>query len=131
MNKILGIVVLSLLLSVNSYSKEYGTAGMITQKCSRILEFKEKLKERLEYCLEWRRDTELYLHSKNLTDNVYHRYYLKRPLSKFLLNIYFLPINILKFIRYLKIKKNLEINAIEIDYIYDQLENSEENNEKK
>ena len=48
MNKILGIVVISLLLSVNSYSKEYGIAGMITQKCSRILEFKEKLKERLD-----------------------------------------------------------------------------------
>ena len=93
--------------------------------------FKEKLKERLEYCLEWRRDTELYLHSKNLTDTVNHRYYQKRPLSKFLLDIYFLPINILKFLRFLKIKKNLEINAIEIDYIYNQLENRKEKNEKK
>ena len=93
--------------------------------------FKEKLKERLEYCLEWRRDTELYLHSKNLTDTVNHRYYQKRPLSKFLLDIYFLPINFLKFLRFLKIKKNLEINAIEIDYIYSQLENRKEKNEKK
>ena len=93
--------------------------------------FKAKLKERLEYCLEWRRDTELYLHSKNLTDTVNHRYYQKRPLSKFLLDIYFLPINILKFLRFLKIKKNLEINAIEIDYIYSQLENRKEKNEKK
>ena len=93
--------------------------------------FKEKLKERLEYCLEWRRDTELYLHSKNLTDTVSHRYYQKRPLSKFLLDIYFLPINILKFLRFLKIKKNLEINAIEIDYIYSQLENRRKKNEKK
>ena len=93
--------------------------------------FKEKLKERLEYCLEWRRDTELYLHSKNLTDTVNHRYYQKRPLSKFLLDIYFLPINILKFLRFLKIKKNLEINTIEIDYIYSQLENRKEKNEKK
>ena len=93
--------------------------------------FKEKLKERLEYCLEWRRDTQLYLHSKNLTDTVNHRYYQKRPLSKFLLDIYFLPINILKFLRFLKIKKNLEINAIEIDYIYSQLENRRKKNEKK
>ena len=45
--------------------------------------FKEKLKERLEYCLEWRRDTELYLHSVDLTDTVNNRYYQKRPLSKF------------------------------------------------
>tara|TARA_B100000579_G_scaffold321915_1_gene271626 strand:+ start:484 stop:777 length:294 start_codon:yes stop_codon:yes gene_type:complete len=93
--------------------------------------FKEKLKDRLEYCLEWRRDTELYLYSSNLTDTVNDRYYEKRPLSKFLLKIYFLPINIFKFLRYLRIKKNLEINAIEIDYIYSQLGNRIDNNEKK
>ena len=93
--------------------------------------FKEKLRERLEYCLYWRKDTELYLLSKNLTDTVNDRFYEKRPLLNFLLKIFYLPINILKFLRFLKIKKNLEINAIEIDYIYSQLENRKEKNEKK
>ena len=32
--------------------------------------FKEKLKDRLMYCLNWKKDTELYLKYKNLTDTV-------------------------------------------------------------
>ena len=49
---------------------------------------KEKLKDRLEYCLDWRRDTELYLVSVDLTDTVNNRYYEKRPLLRFLLRIF-------------------------------------------
>ena len=61
--------------------------------------FKEKLKDRLEYCLDWRRDTELYLMSKSLTNMVNEEYYKKRPIRKFLLTIYLLPINLINFCR--------------------------------
>ena len=40
--------------------------------------FKEKLKDRLMYCLNWKKDTELYLKYKNLTDTVNKEYYKKK-----------------------------------------------------
>ena len=91
--------------------------------------FKAKLKDRLMYCLNWRKETQLYLMSKELNDNVNNRYYEKRPLSKFLMKIYFLPTDILKFFQHLRVLKNLEKNNIEIKYIYSQLEENE--NDKK
>ncbi len=93
--------------------------------------FKEKLKDRLMYCLNWKKDTELYLKYKNLTDTVNKKYYEKRPILKFILRIYFLPINVLKFLQLLRISRDLEKNNIEISYIYSQLKNEENNYEKE
>ncbi len=93
--------------------------------------FKEKLKDRLEYCLDWRRDTELYLMSKSLTNKVNEEYYRNRPIIKFLLIIYLLPINLINFFHNLRVAKDLEKNAIEIDYIYSQLDHQEDENEEK
>ena len=93
--------------------------------------FKEKLKDRLEYCLDWRRDTELYLMSKSLTNKVNEEYYRNRPIIKFLLIIYLLPINLINFFHNLRVAKDLEKNAIEIDYIYSQLNHQEDENEEK
>ena len=44
--------------------------------------------------------------------------------------IFYLPINTYYFFKFLRISRDLEKNAIEIDYIYSQLENKMENNEK-
>ena len=93
--------------------------------------FKEKLKDRLMYCLNWKKDTELYLKYKNLTDTVNKEYYKKRPILKFFLKIYFLPINVLKFLQLLRISRDLEKNNIEISYIYSQLKKEENNYEKE
>ena len=93
--------------------------------------FKEKLKDRLEYCIDWRRDTELYLMSKSLTNKVNEEYYRNRPIIKFFLTIYLLPINFINFFHNLRVAKDLEKNAIEIDYIYSQLSDQEDKNEKK
>tara|TARA_B100000900_G_scaffold281907_1_gene241188 strand:- start:513 stop:806 length:294 start_codon:yes stop_codon:yes gene_type:complete len=93
--------------------------------------FKEKLKDRLMYCLNWKKDTELYLKYKNLTDTVNKEYYKKRPILKFFLRIYFLPINVLKFLQLLRISRDLEKNNIEISYIYSQLKKEENNYEKE
>ena len=92
---------------------------------------KERLKDRLEYCLDWRRDIELYLLSVDLTDTVNNRYYKKRPLLGFLLRIFNLPINTYYFLKFLRIRRDLEKNTIEIDYIYSQLENRDDYYEKK
>ncbi|MAS88154.1 MAG: hypothetical protein CMH30_09305 [Micavibrio sp.] len=93
--------------------------------------FKEKLKNRLMYCLNWKKDTELYLKYKNLTDTVNRKYYEKKPILKLFLNIYFLPINVLKFLHLLRISRDLEKNNIEISYIYNQLDKEENNYEKE
>ena len=93
--------------------------------------FKEKLKDRLMYCLNWKKDTEIYLKYKNLTDTVNKEYYKKRPILKFFLRIYFLPINVLKFLQLLRISRDLEKNNIEISYIYSQLKKEENNYEKE
>ena len=93
--------------------------------------FKEKLKDRLEYCLDWRRDTELYLMSKSLTNKGNEEYYRKRPIIKLILTIYLLPINLINFFHNLRVAKDLEKNAIEIDYIYSQLDYKENENEEK
>ena len=93
--------------------------------------FKEKLKDRLMYCLNWKKDTEIYLKYKNLTDTVNKKYYEKRPILKFILRIYFLPINVLKFLQLLRISRDLEKNNIEISYIYSQLKKEENNYEKE
>ena len=93
--------------------------------------FKEKLKDRLMYCLNWKKDTEIYLKYKNLTDTVNKKYYEKRPILKFFLRIYFLPINVLKFLQLLRISRDLEKNNIEISYIYSQLKKEENNYEKE
>ena len=50
--------------------------------------FKEKLKDRLMYCLNWKKDTELYLKYKNLTDTVNRKYYEKKPILKFFKNLF-------------------------------------------
>ena len=92
---------------------------------------KEKLKDRLEYCLDWRKDTELYLVSVDLTDTVNSRYYERRPFIRFFLKILNLPINTYQFFKFLRIRRDLEKNAIEIDYIHSQLKNKEDYYEKK
>ena len=92
---------------------------------------KEKLKDRLEYCLNWRRDTELYLVSVDLTDTVNSRYYERKPLIRFFLKILNLPIDTYQFFKFLRIRRDLEKNAIEIDYIHSQLKNKEDYYEKK
>ena len=83
------------------------------------------------YCLNWKKDTELYLKYKNLTDTVNRKYYEKKPILKLFLNIYFLPINVLKFLHLLRILRDLEKNNIEISYIYNQLDKEENNYEKE
>jgi len=83
------------------------------------------------YCLNWKKDTELYLKYKNLTDTVNRKYYEKKPILKLFLNIYFLPINVLKFLHLLRISRDLEKNNIEISYIYNQLDKEENNYEKE
>ena len=76
--------------------------------------FKNKLKDRLNYCQEWKHSIDLYLANKEITKNADEEYYKTRPFLKFFLDIYFLPYNLLRFVRYLRMRHEYKKNEIEI-----------------
>ena len=76
--------------------------------------FKNKLNDRLTYCREWKYSFDLYLASKEITKKTDEEYYKTRPFLKVVLDIYFLPYNLLKFARYLRMRHEYKKNEIEI-----------------
>ncbi len=76
--------------------------------------FKNKLKDRLTYCKEWKHSIDLYLANKEITQKADEEYYKTRPLLKVILDIYFLPYNLLRFLRYLRMIHEYKKNEIEI-----------------
>ena len=83
---------------------------------------KSKLKDRLDYCIEWKRNAENYIFHRGITEAVDQEYYKQRPVLKFFLTIYFVPTNLLEFIKYLKFIQNIEKNEIEIEFLTTQLD---------
>ena len=79
--------------------------------------FKNKLKERLTYCREWKHSIDLYLANKEITKNADEEYYKTRPFLKIFLDIYFLPYNLLRFVRYLRMRHEYKKNEIEISVL--------------
>ena len=76
--------------------------------------FRNKLKDRLTYCREWKHSIDLYLANKEITKNADEEYYKTRPFLKIVLDIYFLPYNLLRFVRYLRMRHEYKKNEIEI-----------------
>ena len=75
---------------------------------------KNKIKDRLTYCKEWKNSVDIYLASKEVTKKTNEEYYKSKPLLKLILDIYFIPYNILKFIRYLRMVHEYKKNQVEI-----------------
>ena len=70
--------------------------------------FKSSLKERLEYHENWIRDfLDCYKHEE-ITNKVSDKFYGKIPTLKFILKIYYLPIDIINYI--LKVKRIYDYN---------------------
>ena len=76
--------------------------------------FKNKLKDRLNYCQEWKHSIDLYLANKEITKKADEEYYKSKPLLKLILNIYFIPYNILRFFLYLRMIHEYKKNQVEI-----------------
>ena len=76
--------------------------------------FKNKLKDRLTYCKSWKHDIDMYLANKEITKQADEKFYKTRPFLKLVLNIYFLPYNLLRLARYLRIIHDYKKNEIEI-----------------
>ena len=83
--------------------------------------FKNKLKDRLTYCRDWKYSIDLYLANREITKKADDEYYKTRPFLKIILNLYFLPYNLLKFVRYLRIRHEYKKNEIEIKVLNEQL----------
>ena len=64
--------------------------------------FKNKIKERLTYCQEWKNSVDMYIASKEITKKTNNEYYKSKPLLKLILDVYFIPLNILRFFMYLR-----------------------------
>ena len=83
--------------------------------------FKNKLKDRLNYCREWKHSIDLYLANKEITKQADEKFYKSRPFLKFVLNIYFLPYNLLRLARYLRIRHEYKKNEIEMEVLTKKL----------
>lgn len=83
--------------------------------------YKNKLRERLTYCQDWKHSIDMYLANKEITKQTDKEYYKSRPLLKIVLDIYFLPYNLLKFIRYLRMRHEYKKNQIEIEVLSEKL----------
>ena len=63
---------------------------------------KNKMKDRLTYCHEWKNSVDIYLAGKEVTKKANEEYYKSKPLLKLILDVYFIPYNMLRFFRYLR-----------------------------
>ena len=62
-------------------------------------------------------NVEIYLHNRELTKKTDFEHYKSRPILKLILNLYFLPYNILKQLNYMRIMNEYRKNKIEIEIL--------------
>ena len=84
--------------------------------------FKNKIKERLTYCKEWKNSVDIYLASKEVTKKTNEEYYKSKPLLKLILDVYFIPYNMLRFFRYLRMVHEYKKNQVEINILTRELD---------
>ena len=89
---------------------------------------KNKMKDRLTYCYEWKNSVDIYLANKEITKKADDEYYKSMPLLKLILDVYFIPYNMLRFFRYLRMVHEYKKNQVEIMVLSKELE---ENNKRE
>ena len=83
--------------------------------------FRNKLKDRLTYCREWKHSIDFYLANKEITKKADKEYYKSKPILKLVLNIYFIPYNILRLLRHLRMLHEYDKNEAEIKVLFKEL----------
>ena len=86
---------------------------------------KNTIKDRLTYCKDWKNSVELYLANKQISKKTHQEHYKSKPLLKFFLDLYFLPYNLLRFIRYLRMIHEYKKNETEIQVLSKELKDYE------
>ena len=86
---------------------------------------KNKMKERLACCMEWKNSVDIYLANKEITKKADIEYYRSRPILKLILDIYFIPTNFIKLLKFLRMLHEYKKNQIEIKVLTYELFNKE------
>ena len=84
--------------------------------------FKNKMRDRLTYCHKWKNSVDIYLAHKEITKKANEEYYKSKPLLKLILDVYFIPLNILRFFRYLRMVHEYKKNQVEIKILTRELD---------
>ena len=79
------------------------------------------MKVRLHYCLGWQKNVDIYLANKEILKKTDDEYYRTRPLLKLILDIYFIPINFLKLMKFIRMRHEYKKNQIEIKVLTKEL----------
>jgi hypothetical protein len=82
---------------------------------------KNKIKDRLTYCQEWKSSIDIYLTNREITKKADKEYYKSKPILKLVLNIYFIPYNILRLLRHLRMLHEYDKNETEIKVLFKEL----------
>jgi len=86
---------------------------------------KNKMKDRLTYCHEWKNSVDIYLAGKEVTKKANEEYYKSKPLLKLILNVYFIPYNMLRFFKNLRVIHEYKKNQVEIKVLNKELSDFE------
>jgi len=87
--------------------------------------YKNKLKERLTYCQDWKHAIDIYLTNKEISKQADKEFYKTRPFLKLVLKVYFLPYNLWRLLKYLRIRHEYQKNEIEIKVLNNELKVNE------
>lgn len=63
---------------------------------------KNRMKDRLAYCYDWKSSIDIYLANKEITKKADDEFYKSKPLLKLILDVYFLPYNLIRFLKYIR-----------------------------
>ena len=87
---------------------------------------RNKIKNRLKYCVDWKSSVDIYLANKEISKKADKEYYKSRTLLKFVLDIYFIPYNTLRFLRNLMMLHEYKKNDMEIKVLIQELKGHED-----
>ena len=82
---------------------------------------KNKIKDRLTYCKEWKVSIDIYLRNREITKKTDKEYYKSKPVLKLVLDIYFIPYYILRLLRHLRMLHEYDKNETEIKVLSKEL----------
>ena len=86
---------------------------------------KNKMKDRLAYCVEWANSVDIYLANKEITKKADDEFYRSKPLLKLILDVYFLPYNLIRFLKYIRMIHEYKKNQVEIEILSRELKGYE------
>ena len=86
---------------------------------------KNKMKDRLAYCYDWKSSIDIYLANKEITKKADDEFYKSKPLLKLILDVYFLPYNLIRFLKYIRMIHEYKKNQVEIRILSRELKEYE------